>query len=337
MADRKPNATAFVTGATGLLGYAIAEELVRDGYRVSALTRSGELPGDLVSLGVEPVHGDLGGLEQLAEALRGSRLVFHAAADVNMWRNRWADSLRTNVTGTRNLLEAARRAAVEKIVYTSSASTIGKPPPGGEAPVTLDERDEYNLGDLQMVYPHTKWLGELAVSEAVESGLDAVITHPTMILGPGDWKGNLLPLFRGTQQGTLLVAPRGYRSTCDVRDVARGHLLAAEKGVAGERYILSGESLPSRELFQRIADAVGGRGPMLTLPDWALLAVGRASESLADLTGRPPKVSWEMAYQATLRVRFSSAKAERELGYRSRPLEDSLRDSVDWYRQQGML
>lgn len=336
MAKTDTEATAFVTGATGLLGYAIAEVLRQDGIGVSALTRSGELPGDLVSLGVEPVRGDLDSRERLAAAMRGTRLVFHAAADVNMWRNRWADSLRTNVTGTRNLLAAAQRAGVEKVVYTSSASTIGKPPPGG-AVVTLDERDEYNLGDLQMVYPHTKWLGELAVAEAVDSGLDAVITHPTMILGPGDWKGNLLPLFRGTSKGTLLVAPRGYRSTCDVRDVARGHLLAAERGVAGERYILSGESMPSRELFQRIARAVGGRGPLFTLPDKVLLGVGKVSESLADLTGRAPAVSWEMAYQATLRVRITSAKAERELGYRSRPLEESLQDSVAWYRARGML
>jgi dihydroflavonol-4-reductase len=333
-----PPRRAFLTGATGFLGYAVAQALCARGVAVDALTRRGDLPGDLLERGVRPVRGDLGDRAALRRALEGSDVIFHVAADVSMWRARWATSYEANVEGTRVLVDAALDAGVVRFVFTSSGSTLGKPwqhPPASV--VTIDERDAYNLAPLHMVYPHTKWLAEELVLRAMDRGLDPVITHPTAIFGPNDWKGNLLPLFRAARGLGGLAVPRGYRTTCDVRDVAEAHLRLAERGGSGERYALGGEVLSVHELFARIARAVGGRPPRFSLPDGLLIGLGRALDAAAELTGKAPLLSEEMARQATFKVGVSSAKAEAAVGYRSRPLDESLADAVAWYRQQGLL
>lgn len=330
--------TAFVTGATGFVGCEIARQLVERGVRVTALTRTGALPGGLDAMGVQPLQGDLDDVRLLAGALEDVDAVFHVAASVVMWRGRWAESYRTNVLGTRTMVDAALAGRVGVFVLTSSASTIGKPleaQRGVEVPV--DELSEYNLEPLQMVYPHTKWLAEQEVLRGAGCGLSAIITHPTAVFGPGDWKHNLLPLFRAAKRGTALAVPRGIRTTCDVRDVARAHIELAERGRKGERYILGGESLTVRDLMTRIAGAVGGRRPLFTVPDRAILAAGALMDAVADLTGHAPPLSREMALQSTFTARLSSDKAAREVGYASRPLDASLRDAARWYRSRGLV
>jgi dihydroflavonol-4-reductase len=329
---------AFVTGATGFLGYEIARQLVAAGYAVRALSRDGALPGELVSLGVTPVRGDLLDEGALARGVLGAELVQHVAADVNMWPARFALSHRTNVLGTRALLEASLAAGVRRFVYTSSASTLGKPwqsPPRERA--LVDETHAYNLAPLGMVYPHTKWLGEEEVLAATRRGLDAVITHPTAIFGPSDWKHNLLPLFRATRSLAGIAVPRGHRTTCDVRDVAAAHVALATEGRSGERYALGGEVLSVRALFTVLARATGGNPPRFELPDGAMLGLGRLLEGVSAVTGKAPAVSLEMARQSTWRVEISSDKAARELGYRSRPFAETVRDAVAWYRSEGLL
>lgn len=330
--------TAFVTGATGFLGYALARDLLERGYAVVALTRSGTLPGDLAARGAKALRGDLGDVAALTEGMRGASFVFHVAADVNMWRARRDSSVETNVVGTQNVAEAALRAGVRRLIYTSSGSTIGKPLKyrGSEAPLA-DETAEYNLAPLDMVYPHTKWLGERAALSAGDRGLDVVITHPTAIFGPWDFKHNLLPLFKAAQGRTPLPVPRGVRTTCDVRDVARAHVVAAENASPGARYILGGDWLTVRELFAAIGRALGASRPTFTLPDAVFVALGRTLDFVADFTQRPPLLSREMAIQSTFRVRLSSERARTELGYQSRPLDESLADAVEWYRETGAL
>lgn len=329
---------AFVTGATGLLGYGVARALALRGARVRALVRGGDLPGDLRDLGVSVVRGDLHDRGALAQGMKGARFVFHVAADVRMWRRAWAELVHTNVEGTRVLLEVAAEQRVARFVYTSSGSTLGKPLSAtrGE-PVPIDERNHYDLAPLGMVYPHTKWLGEREVERAVATGLDAVITHPTAIFGPWDWKRNLLPLYKATRSPLGAFVPDGWRSVCDVRDVADGHLAAAERGRPGERYVLAGESMSVTDLFTRIAREVGGQRPLGTVPAGLMLGVGRALDALAVLRDRAPLLSEEMALQSTLRVRVSSAKAERELGYHCRSADESIRDGAEWYRSEGVL
>lgn len=330
--------SAFVTGATGFLGYEIARQLAERGVGVTALTRSGSLPGELATMGVRPVRGDLDSAAVLAQAMRDVDAVFHVAASVGMWRARWAESFRVNVLGTRAMIDAALAGGVGVFVHTSSASTIGKPPAAqrGED-VTVDETSAYNLEPLQMVYPHTKWLAELEVARGAERGLRTVITHPTAVFGPGDWKHNLLPLFRTAKRGASLVVPRGIRTTCDVRDVATAHRDLAERGRPGERYILGGECVSVRELFRRVARVVGGRAPLFTAPGGVFRALGSVMDVVADVTGRAPLLSWEMAVQSTFTARLSSEKAAHEIGYASRPLDESLRDAAAWYRSQGLL
>lgn len=330
--------TAFVTGATGMLGYAVARALAQAGARVRALVRSGGLPGELPDLGVEVVAGDLLDAAALRRGLDGARFVFHVAADVRMWRGAWVDVLRTNVEGTRVLVEAALASKPERFVFTSSGSTLGKPlgATRGE-PVTIDEHNRYDLAPLGMIYPHTKWLAEEEVLRGVERGLDAVITHPTAIFGPWDFKLNLLPLFRAARSPMNVATPGGWRTVCDVRDVADGHLAAAFRGRRGERYALAGEAMSVRDLFGEIARTVGGRPPRFELPAGVVVGLGRAMDAVAVLRRRAPVLSEEMAIQSTLRVRVSSAKAERELGYRSRPARASIEDAAAWYRERGEI
>ena len=338
MTDFTKRSSAFVTGATGFLGYEIARQLIARGVTVAALTRTGQLPGDLASSGVRAVRGDLDDAAALAAGLRGADVVFHVAASVGMWRGHWAESIRANVTGTRSLIDAALAAGVTGFVFTSSASTIGKPlaAQNGEE-VTVDETTAYNLEPLQMVYPHTKWLAEQEVLGAKARGLAPVITHPTAIFGPCEWKLNLLPLFHAVKRGRLIAVPRGLRTTCDVRDVAKAHLDLAERGAAGERYILGGECVTMTDLCTRMAKVVGGRRPLFTIPNAAIRGLGTLADALADLTGRAPLLSWEMAMQSTFSARLSSDKAARAIDYRSRPLDESLRDAAAWYRERGLL
>ncbi len=329
--------TAFVTGGSGFLGYEIIRQLLDAGHRVLALSRNGSLPGDLPKQHLEIIRGDLDDIALLEESMRGVSVVYHVAANVQMWTKKWAESEHANVTGTRNMAQSARKAGVDRFIFTSTGSTIGKPYPATSEIVTVDEESIYNFAPLQMVYPHTKWLAEQEVLRETENGLHAVITHPTAIFGPGDWKANVLPLFLATRTLAGMVAPNGIRTTCDVRDVATAHIVAAQRAPAGRRYILGGEWLSVHELFSRIAAAANGKPPRFSLPDAAVLGAARLMEFGAGFSGRPPKVSYEMALQSTFRARLSSRRAADELGYASRPVEQSIRDMASFYREQGWL
>lgn len=329
--------TAFVTGGTGFLGYELIRQLLAEGHRVIALSRNGTLPGDLPSANLEIARGDLDDQTALKNAMGGASVVYHVAANVQMWTKKWAESERANVVGTRNMVQAAQQAGVDRFVFTSTGSTIGKPHPPTDKIVTVNEESTYNFAALRMVYPHTKWLAEQEVLQGVSTGLHAIITHPTAVFGPGDWKANVLPLFLATRSMAGLAVPKGIRTTCDVRDVATAHIVAAHKAPAGRRYILGGQSLSVQELFTRIARVMDGKPPRVILPDWAVLGVARMMERGAGLSGRAPKLSREMALQSTFRARLSSQRAADELGYASRPLDESLADMVKFYREQGWV
>jgi dihydroflavonol-4-reductase len=329
--------TAFVTGGTGFLGYELIRQLLEKGHRVVALSRNGTLPGDLPKEKLEIVHGDLDDAVKLAEVMRGVSVVYHVAANVQMWTKRWDESERANVVGTRNMVQAARKSGVNRFIFTSTGSTIGKPYPPTNEVVTVDEESKYNFAFLRMVYPHTKWLAEQEVLRGAAEGIETVITHPTAVFGPGDWKANVLPLFLATRTSSGMAVPNGMRTTCDVRDVATAHIVAAARAPAGSRYILGGEVLSVRELFTKIAMAMGGNAPRLTLPNWAVLGAARMMEVGASLSGRPPKLSYEMALQSTFRARLSSKRAAEELGYASRPLDESIADAVRFYREQRWI
>ncbi|MDP3278911.1 MAG: NAD-dependent epimerase/dehydratase family protein [Deltaproteobacteria bacterium] len=331
-------ARTFVTGATGFLGWAIADALLACGAEVRALTRSRGFPGDLEARGAVAVHGDLLDQEAIDGALEGVDYVFHVAADVRMYRAAYDEAYKNNVAATRFLVERSVHAKVKRMVFTSSGSTLGKPLDATSGPVRpVNEESAYNFDGLGWVYPPTKYLAECEVLAAVERGFDAVITHPTAIFGPGDWKKNLLPLFLATKQFAGNFTTRGTRTVCDVRDVADGHLRAALLGERGHRYALSGELFTVRDLMSEIAAVTGGRAPRVALPASVMISLGRVLDRVASMRGTVPMISEEMAMQSVLRVEISSEKAKRVLGYKTRPARESIADMAQWYRAQGWL
>jgi dihydroflavonol-4-reductase len=328
--------TALVTGATGFVGSAVVRALLAAGEPVRVLLRR---PGDLgqvEGLPVEPVAGDLCQPASLAAAVAGCSALFHAAADYRLFALDPGVLYRTNVEGTRALMLAAAEAGVGRIVYTSSVATLGLRSDGGPA----DETTPATLADMIGHYKRSKFLAEQLVRELIETrGLPAVIVNPSAPIGPRD--------ARPTPTGRMvLAAARGpmpaYVDTglnvVHVDDVAHGHLLAFERGRIGERYILGGENWTLREILTAIARLVGRRAPRLRLPPGAVLPVAFLAEALARLRrAGEPLVTVEGVRLARKPMYFSSAKAERELGYRSRPAEAALGDALDWYRSQGQI
>jgi dihydroflavonol-4-reductase len=328
--------TTLVTGATGFVGSAVLRALLRRGEPVRALVRPSSSLRLLEGLSVEIVRGDLADPAGFRAMLRGCDALFHVAADYRLWVPQPAAMYRTNVEGTRELLLAAAAAGMSRIVYTSSVATLGL----RADRLPSDETTPAALADMIGHYKRSKFLAEQVVRALIaESGLPVVIVNPSAPVGPND--------ARPTPTGrVLLEAARGripaYVDTglnlVHVDDVAEGHLLAFERGRVGERYILGGDNLPLGDMLAQIANLVGRRPPRLRLPSRALLPVAVIAEAIARLgIGGEPLVTADGVRMARKPMYFTSAKAERELGYRSRPAVEGLRDAIDWYRSCGYL
>jgi dihydroflavonol-4-reductase len=325
---------ALVTGATGFVGAAVARALLGEGWQVRALVRGGSDRRNVASLPVEQIVGDLTDGPSLRRAVEGCEAAFHVAADYRLWAPRPQELYRTNVEGTGLLLDAARSAGVRRIVYTSSVATVGLPPGGGpgaeDTPVSLDEM----IGH----YKRSKFLAEERARAAAAAGVPVVIVNPSTPIGPGDVKP--------TPTGQIVLdAARGrtpaYVDTglniVHVDDVAAGHLLAFHRGRVGERYILGGEDLTLRQILTLIAQLAGRKPPRIRLPHGAVRPVAYVAELYARLTGRPTRVTVEGVRMARKRMFFSSAKAARELGYRSRPAAEAFIDALRWFEENGYL
>jgi dihydroflavonol-4-reductase len=325
---------ALVTGATGFVGAAVARTLLQHGWQVRALAREDSDRRNLQPLAAEIVIGDLRQPASLQPALAGCDALFHVAADYRLGALHPAQLYQTNVEGTRQILDAARRAGVSRIVYTSSVATIGLPADGSPG----QEDTPAALGDMIGHYKRSKFLAEQVALEAARAGAPVIIVNPSTPIGPGDVK----PTPTGQ---TVLDAAAGrtpaYIDTglniVHVDDVAAGHLLAFERGRPGERYILGGEDLTLREILEQIARLVGRSPPRVRLPRAVVLPIAYAAEAVARLTGRPGRITVEAVRMAKKRMYFSSAKAARELGYQWRPPALAFADAVGWFRAQGYL
>jgi len=331
----RPDDLVLVTGGSGFLGSAVVRALIARGSRVRAIVRSSSPPDNLAGLGCEVVAGDLTDRESLAAALRGVRYLFHVAADYRFWAPDPSVILRVNVEGTRSLMLEALSAGVERIVYTSSVAALKIA--GATSPV--DETSPLSPDEAIGVYKRSKTLAERAVEEMIaRDRLPAIIVNPTTPIGPRDIKP--------TPTGRILLdAARGRipafvdtgLNFAHVDDIAEGHLLAFERGRIGERYILGGENVLLRDLLAAIAGLSGRRAPRISLPRMPLYPLAYGAEAVARLTGKEPLLTLDGLRLARYRMFFTSAKAERELGYRSRPYQEGVADALAWFRKAGYL
>lgn len=317
-----------MTGASGFLGWHVARLLVERGHRVRALCRP---TSQIRELDVERVTGDLRDPESLARAAEGCELVFHVAADYRLWSKHPLDLYASNVEGTRNLLEACSHARVERIVYTSTVGCIGMP-----QGVLGDETTPVSIDDMAGHYKRSKWLAEQVALEKARAGLPVVIVNPTAPVGDHDWKptptGKIivdflrdkLPAFVDT--GLNLV---------DARDTALGHLLAAERGRPGERYILGCENNTLEQILARLAAIADKPAPKVKVPYALAYATGVVTTAWANLTGHEPIAPLEGVKMACKKMFVTHAKAARELGFSPGPVDCALRRAIDWFRANG--
>ena len=325
---------ALVTGGTGFIGSHVVRALVDAGVSVRVLARSGSDRRALADLPVEVVTGDLADPRSLTSPLAGVEMLYHVAADYRLWAPDPAVLYRVNVGGTRTLLLAAAAAGVARVVYTSSVGALGLPPDGRPGTEETPARLEDMVGD----YKRSKFLAEREAEMAAARGLPVVIVNPSAPVGPWDWKptptGRMLVDYL---KGRMLAYLDTGLNIVHVHDVARGHLLAAAHGRAGERYILGHAegNLGLRAIFERLAPYTGVRAPRVRLPYRAALALGTGAELVARLTGTEPIVARTAVRMAAKRMFFDPSKAIRELGLPQTPVDEALRDAVDWFWANG--
>jgi dihydroflavonol-4-reductase len=325
---------ALVTGATGFVGGAVARALVTSGIDVRALARAGADLQNLQGLTVERVEGDLRDPASLRKALIGCRQLYHVAAHYALWAKDPAIFYDINVTGTKNLLEAAREVGTERIVYCSTIGAIGLPPGGGlgteETPVSLEQMAGH--------YKRSKYLAEQEVLKLAKAGLPVVIVNPSAPVGAGDVKptptGQVIVDF---MKGRMPAYIETGMNIVDVDDVAAGHLLAMQKGRIGERYILGNKNLMLREVFEILSRLTGVKTPTIKLPRLAILPLAYLNQWIANLTGQPPRIPLEGVKMAKYKMHYDCSKATRELGIPHTPPEVALEKAVRWFRDHGYV
>ena len=323
-----------VTGVAGFVGSAVARVLAASGRRLRGVVRASSDCTNLALFPGELFEADLRDAASVRSAMVGAGELFHVAADYRVWAPDAQEIVRNNLAMTEVVMQAALGAGVRRVVYTSSVATI-LPDDNGPSDETRPARPEQATG----AYKRSKVVAERLVERMVaEQGLPAVIVNPSTPIGPRDVKP--------TPTGRIIVeaAKGGMPAYVDsglnlvhVDDVARGHLLAAEKGRIGERYILGGQDVALSEMLGEIARILGRKPPKLELPVAPLFPLAWAAEQWARLSGKEPFLTLDSLRMARHKMYYTSAKAERELGYAARPYAEALRDALDWSRAQGMI
>jgi dihydroflavonol-4-reductase len=327
-----------ITGGNGFIGSQLAAALSERGHRVRVLVRPSSDLTNLRSLTVEQCPGDVRDLDSLLRAFDGCELVFHTAAIVSFWKPLYPLQHEVNVLGTRNVVTAARRAGVRRLVHTSSIAALGHPPDGslGSGPLA-DETTAFNWDGSVAGYKRSKYEGELEIRQGIEQGLDAVIVNPAVVIGPGDIHFNGGDFIRSVARGFVPFYIHGGANIAFVEDVVRGHISAAEQGRTGERYILGGENLTHRQIFQTIAQIVGKPAPRIPIPVTIVKAAARVLDVISAVTGKKPLLTPELVAGAGLHNWYSTAKAEKELGYTITPFRTAVQKTYDWYKTEGLL
>ena len=323
-----------ITGASGLLGGNLAAELVAAGHEVVATRRAGTRVEHLADVPITWRDADLGSVDALAAAFTGCAAVFHCAAMVTIKRAVTPEMTEANVTGTARVIDACVAAGVARLVHTSSVVAIGLSTDGQPC----DETATWNFEreGFTDAYAITKHRAEETVL-AARGRLDAVIVNPTYMFGPRDARPSSGKLILDVVRRRVPGWTPGFNNFVDVRDVARGMIMAWQRGTRGERYILGGHDMTYGDAFRAIADAAGTKPPRLRVPHPVARLVGAWGDVVERLGGDPIVNSTQIRYAFTDRFRFTHAKATRELGYRPGPLAPALRDALAWFRAHGML
>jgi dihydroflavonol-4-reductase len=329
---------AFVTGATGFLGSHVARVLAEQGAELRLLVRPTSDLRNLEGLNADRVIGDLRDPASIEKSLSGCHALFHVAADYRLWVRDPEEMYRSNVEGTRLVLDAARKQGVRRMVYTSSVATMGFTSGlASNQGIVADEQSPVGIKDMIGHYKRSKFMAEQVAIKAARSGADVVVVNPTTPIGERDIKP--------TPTGRIVVdflkrKFPAYVETglnlVDATECARGHIQALEKGRSGERYILGGENLTLKQILDRLAAITGLKSPTVKLPYFFALATGVVDEMVTGrLLGREPRATIDAVRMGRKMMFVSSAKAERELGWRTVPVEGALRRSVDWFRSNG--
>jgi len=324
---------AFVTGATGFLGSHVARVLADQGANLRLLVRPTSNLKNLEGLKAETATGDLRDAASLEKAMTGCDAVFHVAADYRLWLRDPAEMYRSNVAGTRAILEAARKNNVQRVVYTSSVATVGFTSNGQPA----DEDSPVSIADMIGHYKRSKFMAEQLALEAGRGGMHVVTVNPTTPIGEQDVKP--------TPTGRIVVdflkrKFPAYVETglnlVDVRECARGHARAFEKGRSGERYILGGENLTLKQILDKLGKITGLPSPRMKLPYVFAFAAGVIDEAITGgVLKREPRATVDTVRMGKKKMFATSAKAERELGWRIVPVDDALQRAVQWFQANG--
>jgi dihydroflavonol-4-reductase len=325
--------TTLVTGAAGFLGSHVARQLVARGEDVRVLMRASSTNRAIADLSLEYVTGDLRDPASLDRAMKGVKRVFHVAADYRLWAKRSQDIYDSNVGGTKNLLEAAKRAGVEQLIYTSTVATIAV-----DRPQLPNEFTDAKLEEMVGHYKRSKWMAEKEVLAAAKAGLPVIVAMPTTPVGPWDWKPTptgkiILDFLNGKMPGYVETG----LNFVGVEECAAGHLLVSEKGKVGERYLLGAENLTLKRMLDTLAKITGLRAPSLKIPHGLALGVAYANTVFSRLLGREPGIPIEGVKIARHNMFVDCTRAQRELGFKAGPVAAALERAVHWYAANGYI
>lgn len=330
----------FVTGASGFIGSNVCRELVSRGYKVRALVRKSANLLALKDLDIEIVYGDIAQDGRLAELTRGCDWCFHVAASYHLWMRDYSEMYRVNVDGTRNVIASALSAGCSRIVYTSTVGCIALPEEVNGKIIPTDEAVPVSEAQMSNHYKRSKWLAELVAREFAQKGAPVVIVNPSAPVGPYDVKptptGKIIVDFLNRKMPAYLDTGLNW---VHVRDVAIGHILAAEKGRIGERYILGNAdgNWTMEYTFKVLEKLSGVPAPKIRIPYFIALAAAYVDEGIAKITGKPPKAPIAGVRMAKYKMFFNPSKAIKELGLPQTPPEQAFADAINWFRQNGYV
>jgi len=325
--------TTLVTGAAGFLGSHVARQLVARGEAVRVLIRASSSNRAISDLSLEYVTGDLRDAASLERAMNGVQRVFHVAADYRLWAKHPQDIYDSNVGGTKNLLEAAKRAGVGQLIYTSTVATIAV-----DRPELPNEFTEAKLEEMIGHYKRSKWMAEQEVLKAAKEGFPAIVAMPTTPVGPWDWKPTptgkiILDFLNGKMPGYVDTG----LNFVGVEECAAGHLLVSEKGKIGERYLLGAENLTLKEVLDTLAKITGLPAPGMKIPHSVALGVAYVESAFSRLLGKEPGIPVEGVKIARHKMFVDASRARRELGFQPGPVAAALERAVRWYQENGYV